>query len=137
MIADRRDLCPRAPTDREAVLTALRRYRVVCSLDLRERHYSGNPSQRIRELRELGHVIEAQPMRRAGRNATLYRLIEEADLGLGAATVPGNPALSSVSGSASPPVAGGPEPGAGLFDPRGLEAPAPAPMSAIGGEWEA
>lgn len=133
MIAERRDLCPRAPSDREAVLAALRRYRAVCSLDLRERHYSGNPSQRVRELRERGFVIEAEPTRRDGRNATLYRLLEEPDLRVGAATVPtSNPVSPPHGGDASPPVTGGPDPGAGLFDAGEFD-PEPVTVSAITG----
>lgn len=74
-------------TDRERVLLRLKEG-PVHSTELRREGYTGNPSQRINELREMGFEIKAEPMvwtdaNGKQRNGALYTLISEPGHGLG------------------------------------------------------
>jgi len=85
---------PDAPHDRAAVLEflRLRRPKSVHSRELRIGGFTGNPSERMRELRDEGCVIEAETAKCDGRNGTAYTLIREpheSPAGLGAGTSPG------------------------------------------------
>lgn len=72
-------------TDRIRLLQALRDAGStgVHSHDLRRAGISGNPSQRIRELRLEGHVIEGEPERRNGRPGKRWTLTHDAAIGAG------------------------------------------------------
>jgi hypothetical protein len=74
--------------DREAVLAALRQAgsNGVHSLDLRAGGYSGNPSERIRDLLKLGYSIRIQRERRGKRNGARYTLVEVGVVSRGAAS---------------------------------------------------
>jgi len=77
-------------SDRLRVLAQLQRAGAsgVHSLDLRREGFTGNPSQRMNELRDEGYVIEAKREARFDRNGTRYTLVSEP---------------SELSRSASPP----------------------------------
>ena len=81
---ERRDYDPAYElSDREAVLQALRQAgrRGCHSLALRRGGFTANVSQRVAELREQGHVIEATLERWGRRNGCRYTLISDAGVG--------------------------------------------------------
>lgn len=82
-------------TDREVILDALRRGPVT-SYEIRVNGWSGNPAERIRELKAEGHEIESEPgFRISGgrrRNLTVYTL---------AALAPEKPELVAGGGDAN------------------------------------
>ena len=97
-------------TDRERVLLRLQEG-PVHSTELRREGYTGNPSQRINELREMGFEIKAEPMvwtdhNGKQRNGALYTLTSEPGPGLGAGTADERPreplaGASAVGGQAA------------------------------------
>lgn len=68
-------------SDKQRILELLEREGQVDTFRLRQEGYSGNPSQRIRELKADGHDIVTQSFTRAdGRRGATYRLIRERQL---------------------------------------------------------
>lgn len=66
--------------DRDVVLLVLRDKGSVHSHDLRRGGFTGNPSERVRELRSLGHTISAKREPRGKgrrRNGVLFTLLFE------------------------------------------------------------
>lgn len=64
-------------TDRERILALLERRGPTgaTTFELRREGYTGNPSQRVNELREAGHKIDAEPfVRDDGRRGSRYIL---------------------------------------------------------------
>ena len=130
-------------TDRDRVLQALREAGStgLHSTAMRRRGLTGNPSQRIAELRDRGYRIEAtskpwkdgEGKRRPG---TTYTLISEPDPGLGAGTADERPreplagasaeseqAASAEPETEAPPLFAVPEPESGSYrDPDSWEA---------------
>jgi hypothetical protein len=67
--------------DRQRILDLLEKRGTVDTFFLRKNGFSGNPSQRIRELKEEGHNIVAERFTRAdGRAGARYTLVEEPQL---------------------------------------------------------
>jgi hypothetical protein len=64
-------------TDKERVLAYLEEHGEVTSYEIRIKGLSGNPSQRINELEDDGHKIDAEPFRRDGRPCVLYKLRQD------------------------------------------------------------
>jgi hypothetical protein len=60
--------------DRQRVLAYLEEHGEVTSYEIRVKGLSGNPSQRINELRDEGHQIDGEDFRRDGRPCTRYTL---------------------------------------------------------------
>ena len=60
--------------DRQRVLAYLEENGEVTSYEIRIKGLSGNPSQRINELRDEGHKIDGEDFRRDGRPCTRYTL---------------------------------------------------------------
>jgi hypothetical protein len=53
----------------------------VTTFELRQLGYSGNPSQRIRELKDAGYTIESEPfVRDDGRRGSKYVLMPKGSL---------------------------------------------------------
>lgn len=75
-------------TDRERILAELRKGPIT-SFEARVNGWSGNPSQRINELRVEGHVIDAEDFYRVTgdkkRPCTRYTLVREASVARAAA----------------------------------------------------
>lgn len=71
-------VCPE-PTDCERVLLALRAMgpKGIHSRELRTRHITGNPSQRIADLEAKGYVINHEREHIGKRPGTRYRLVSE------------------------------------------------------------
>ena len=70
-------------SDRDRILRLLEQEGTVDTFRLRREGYSGNPSQRIRELKEDGHEIATERfVRPDGRRGARYTLIHEAQLPL-------------------------------------------------------
>ena len=62
-------------SDKDRILSLLKREGSVDSFRLRREGYSGNPSQRIRELKDAGHNITSERFTRPdGRAGSIYRL---------------------------------------------------------------
>jgi hypothetical protein len=61
--------------DRQRVLAYLEENGEVTSYEIRIKGLSGNPSQRINELRDEGHKIDGEDFRRDGRPCTRYTLL--------------------------------------------------------------
>ena len=64
-------------SDRERILDKLRLVNGVglTTFEIRRSGLSGNPSQRINELRDEGHTIEAHPHREGRRQGKRYVLV--------------------------------------------------------------
>jgi hypothetical protein len=73
--------------DRERVLNALRERGSLTSYEIRTEGLSGNPSQRINELRDLGFKIDGDPASREvdgkKRPMTVYTLLSDRTVGKG------------------------------------------------------
>lgn len=70
-------------SDRERVLEILERDGSVTSFELRRNGVSGNPSQRVRELKVQGYAIESERYEEApGRFGTRYTLVPAGQLEL-------------------------------------------------------
>lgn len=95
----------------------------VHSLDIRRHGLSGNPSERIRELRARGHAITATPEHRGKVNGTRYTLDAGADVATPQSESPSGPA-SGVSSAAE-------------SDTRLFDVTEPEPLSAVLHDWEA
>ena len=68
-------------TDKERILELLEREGSVDTFFLRRNGFSGNPSQRIRELRSDGHnIVSERFTREDGRAGARYTLVPEAQL---------------------------------------------------------
>jgi hypothetical protein len=61
-------------SDRERLLAYLEQHGSVTSYEIRTKALSGNPSQRVTELRDRGYDITAEQFRRDGRPCTRYTL---------------------------------------------------------------
>ena len=61
-------------TDTDRILELLKEHGSVTSYELRVQGFSGNPSQRMNELRERGHEIDAERFHREGRPCCRYKL---------------------------------------------------------------
>lgn len=137
----------RPTTDTERVLEALRAAggRGLHSHDIRRRGLSGNPSQRMSDLQDLGYVIEAQRENVGRRPGTRYFL--KRDVGAGAGRPEGNFFVDSSgagSGGAQSGARGarsGPHPSPDADGPRSaalFELPAESPQDPLrDGELEA
>jgi hypothetical protein len=69
------------PSDKDKILSLLKREGSVDSFRLRREGYSGNPSQRIRELKDAGHQIHAERfVRDDGRAGARYTLVRKESL---------------------------------------------------------
>ena len=124
--------------DRDRVLQRLRQG-PVHSIELHRKGITGNPSQRISELEDLGYDIDhaSAPWTPDGggrkRPGTIYTLKSEPDLGLGAGTagsLPPPPApvddtADEEPASAEPEAVAEPQ----LFDTVDIDIPAPAPSA--------
>ena len=65
-------------SDRDRILQLLETEGSVDTFRLRKEGYSGNPSQRIRELKDAGHEIATERfVRPDGRRGARYTLIQE------------------------------------------------------------
>jgi len=95
-------------SDRDRILAALRNAGTqgMHSHDLRKLGYSGNPSQRVAELRDDGHRITGELERRNKRHGIRWWLIEEARVGNGAAPDSSSPVKSAASAPGSSSVSG-------------------------------
>ena len=70
-------------SDRERILRLLETEGSVDTFRLRREGYSGNPSQRIRELKAAGHQIATERIVRAdGRAGARYILVKEPQMTL-------------------------------------------------------
>ena len=70
-------------SDRDRILRLLQAEGSVDTFRLRREGYSGNPSQRIRELKEAGYEIATERFARPdGRRGARYTLVEEAQMTL-------------------------------------------------------
>lgn len=66
------------PTDKDRILMLLKREGSVDTFRLRREGFSGNPSQRIRELKDAGHEITSERFTRPdGRSGARYTLIRK------------------------------------------------------------
>lgn len=70
---------PKSDTDR--ILELLERGDWIDTFFLRSKGFSGNPSQRIRDLKDRGYAIETKRFTREydGRRGAKYRLIPDAE----------------------------------------------------------
>ena len=65
-------------SDKTKVLEILERDGEVTSFQLRRAGISGNPSQRVRELKEQGHTIESERYQESpGRYGSRYWLVPD------------------------------------------------------------
>lgn len=63
-------------SDRDRILKLLEERGEVDTFYLRRNGFSGNPSQRIREIKDLGYVIDTERFTREdGRRGAKYRLV--------------------------------------------------------------
>lgn len=70
-------------SDKQRILELLENHGEVDTFYLRRNGFSGNPSQRIRELKDDGHEIETSTFTREdGRRGARYRLVVESQLSL-------------------------------------------------------
>jgi hypothetical protein len=70
-------------SDKQRILELLESNGEVDTFYLRRNGFSGNPSQRIRELKDEGHTIETDTFtRQDGRRGARYRLVMESQLTL-------------------------------------------------------
>jgi hypothetical protein len=70
-------------SDKQRILELLESNGEVDTFYLRRNGFSGNPSQRIRELKDEGHTIETATFtRQDGRRGARYRLVVESQLTL-------------------------------------------------------
>ena len=73
-------------SDKERILRLLEQEGTVDTFRLRREGYSGNPSQRIRELKDAGHDIVTESfVRPDGRRGAKYTLIKERQMTLSVA----------------------------------------------------
>jgi hypothetical protein len=70
-------------SDKDRILELLLNHGEVDTYSLRINGFSGNPSQRIREIKDMGYTIETERFTRAdGRRYARYKLITEKQLTL-------------------------------------------------------
>ncbi len=70
-------------SDRDRILKLLEERGEVDTFYLRREGFSGNPSQRIREIKDMGFPIETERFtRQDGRRGARYRLVREKQLTL-------------------------------------------------------
>ena len=63
-------------SDRDRILKLLEERGEVDTFYLRRNGFSGNPSQRIREIQDLGYVIDTERFTREdGRRGAKYKLV--------------------------------------------------------------
>jgi hypothetical protein len=71
------------PSDKDRILELLLNRGEVDTFYLRRNGFSGNPSQRIREIKDMGFPIETERFTRDdGRRGARYKLVKEKQLTL-------------------------------------------------------